>query len=52
MWQRLVPKSFNFYDVEIVCRIRYHGYKITRYSDKVAKYTMMKHVKDKPNPDR
>ncbi|PRD26314.1 UNVERIFIED_CONTAM: bre-4 [Trichonephila clavipes] len=33
-------------------RIRHHGLKITRYSPKIARYTMLKHKKDDPNPDR
>jgi len=28
------------------------GLKVTRYPMKIARYTMLKHVKDKPNPDR
>lgn len=39
-------------DDDMANRIKYYGYKISRYSDKVARYKMMKHSKDKPNPDR
>lgn len=39
-------------DDDMSNRIRHHGLKITRYSPKIARYTMLKHKKDDPNPDR
>lgn len=39
-------------DDDMANRIKYYGYKISRYTDKIARYKMMKHTKDKPNPDR
>lgn len=39
-------------DDDMSNRIKYHGFTVSRYSEKIARYTMMKHTKDKPNPDR
>ncbi|GBN31734.1 Beta-1,4-N-acetylgalactosaminyltransferase bre-4 [Araneus ventricosus] len=39
-------------DDDMSNRVRHHGLKITRYSPKIARYTMLKHKKDDPNPDR
>ncbi|XP_035226531.1 beta-1,4-N-acetylgalactosaminyltransferase bre-4-like [Stegodyphus dumicola] len=39
-------------DDDMSNRIRHHGLKISRYSPKIARYTMLKHKKDEPNPDR
>ncbi|GAB6032510.1 CTP synthase 1 [Chamberlinius hualienensis] len=39
-------------DDDMSNRIRYYGYKISRYQSSIAKYKMMKHNKDTPNPDR
>lgn len=39
-------------DDDMSNRIRHHGLQISRYSPKVARYTMLKHKKDDPNPDR
>lgn len=39
-------------DDDMSNRIRYHGLNITRYSPKIARYTMLKHYKDRPNPNR
>jgi len=33
-------------------RVRHHGYKISRYSENIARYKMLKHKGDTPNPDR
>lgn len=39
-------------DDDMFNRINYHKLKITRYSPDIARYTMLKHKKDTPNPDR
>ncbi|XP_067122871.1 beta-1,4-N-acetylgalactosaminyltransferase bre-4-like [Centruroides vittatus] len=39
-------------DDDMSNRIRYRGLQITRYSSKIARYKMLKHKKDEPNPDR
>lgn len=39
-------------DDDMSNRIRHHGLKISRYSPKIARYTMLKHKKDEPNPER
>ncbi|XP_042913363.1 beta-1,4-N-acetylgalactosaminyltransferase bre-4-like [Parasteatoda tepidariorum] len=39
-------------DDDMSNRIKHHGLKISRYSSKIARYTMLKHKKDEPNPDR
>jgi len=39
-------------DDDMANRIKYHGYKISRYRSQVARYYMLKHKKDTPNPDR
>jgi len=33
-------------------RIRHYGYRISRYPTDIARYKMMKHKKDTPNPER
>lgn len=33
-------------------RVRYYGYKISRYPANIARYKMLKHKGDTPNPDR
>jgi hypothetical protein len=33
-------------------RVRHYGYKISRYSADIARYKMLKHKGDTPNPDR
>ena len=33
-------------------RIHHHGYTIFRYSGLIARYTMLTHKKETPNPDR
>lgn len=39
-------------DDDMSNRIRTYGYKISRYQASIARYKMMKHAKEKPNPDR
>lgn len=39
-------------DDDMSSRVRYNGLKITRYSPDIARYFMLKHKKDSPNPDR
>ncbi|XP_003742725.1 beta-1,4-N-acetylgalactosaminyltransferase bre-4 [Galendromus occidentalis] len=39
-------------DDDMSARIRYYKLKITRYPSSIARYKMLKHRKDKPNPDR
>lgn len=39
-------------DDDMSRRISYHGFRISRPPAKYARYTMLKHAKDTPNPDR
>lgn len=39
-------------DDDMSNRIRHHGYKISRYPANIARYHMLTHKKDNPNPDR
>lgn len=39
-------------DDDMANRIKYYGYRITRYSNEIARYQMLKHKKDTPNPER
>lgn len=39
-------------DDDIYNRIRAKGFKITRYPMNIARYTMITHKKDTPNPER
>ncbi|XP_022238897.1 beta-1,4-N-acetylgalactosaminyltransferase bre-4-like isoform X2 [Limulus polyphemus] len=39
-------------DDDMSNRIRHHGYKISRYPANIARYYMLTHKKDNPNPDR
>lgn len=39
-------------DDDMANRIAYHGYHVSRYPTNIARYKMMKHKKDDPNPDR
>ena len=39
-------------DDDLYYRTVKKGLKVTRYPMKIARYTMLKHVKDKPNPER
>lgn len=39
-------------DDDMSNRIRFHGLHISRYPAKIARYKMLKHKKDVPNPDR
>lgn len=39
-------------DDDLYARTVKKGLKITRYPMKIARYTMLKHTKDKPNPER
>ena len=39
-------------DDDMANRIKYYGFKITRYRNQIARYKMLKHKKDTPNPER
>ncbi|OQR66698.1 beta-1 [Tropilaelaps mercedesae] len=39
-------------DDDMSSRIRYHNLKITRYPETIARYKMLSHKKDTPNPER
>lgn len=39
-------------DDDMSARIRHYGYKIARYPAKIARYTMLTHKKETPNPER
>ena len=39
-------------DDDMSARVRFNGFKITRYSPAIARYYMLSHKKDSPNPDR
>ena len=39
-------------DDDMSSRVRNSGLKISRYDAKIARYTMLKHAKEVPNPDR
>lgn len=39
-------------DDDMSNRLRFHGLRITRYPAKIARYKMLRHSKDEPNPDR
>ena len=39
-------------DDDMSNRIKYHGFYISRFPANVARYTMINHKKDKPNPHR
>ncbi|CAK9253957.1 unnamed protein product, partial [Sphagnum jensenii] len=39
-------------DDDMSNRVRHYGYKISRYSADIARYKMLKHKGDTPNPDR
>ncbi|XP_054721966.1 beta-1,4-N-acetylgalactosaminyltransferase bre-4-like [Uloborus diversus] len=39
-------------DDDMANRIKFHGLQILRYKANIARYTMLKHKKDDPNPDR
>lgn len=39
-------------DDDMANRVKFHGLRITRYRGEIARYHMLKHRKDAPNPDR
>lgn len=39
-------------DDDMSHRISYHGFRITRYPETIARYSMLRHPKETPNPDR
>ena len=39
-------------DDDMSNRVKFHGYRITRYRGEIGRYHMLKHKKDAPNPDR
>ncbi|XP_025016574.1 beta-1,4-N-acetylgalactosaminyltransferase bre-4 isoform X2 [Tetranychus urticae] len=38
-------------DDDMSHRISYHGFRITRYPETIARYSMLRHPKETPNPD-
>lgn len=39
-------------DDDLATRIKHNGYRIVRYKPHIARYTMLRHKKETPNPER
>jgi hypothetical protein len=48
----IICKKNSFKDDDFYDRVIRSNYSVSRYEDGIGRYTMLGHVKDKPNPNR